>query len=235
KTPLTSVLGFAKRVKSLCSKRLFPHLTSDEPAVRRAADQAQANLDIILAEAAWLTARINDILDITRMESGQHQWSDDTLDPADALNDALARTIQDIEAKGLDLKFQVQDDLPAIHADREALTRALVNLISNAVKFTDSGTITCLAAAHDTHVLYGVIDSGAGFDRAEYANVFEKFRQVGDGLTDKPKGTGLGLPICKLIVQRHGGELWAESEPGHGSAFYFTIPVAPTHGEESDP
>jgi signal transduction histidine kinase len=233
KTPLTSVLGFAKRVKSLLARRLLPHIESEEAAVRRAAAQAESNMDIILAEAEWLTARINDILDVTRMETGEYEWSFEEVDPADPLNDALSRTIQDIETKKLELRFQVQDNLPMVQADRQALSRALGSLLSNAVKFTESGAITCLVAGYDTHVLYGVLDTGLGFEQTEHDNVFEKFRQVGDGLTDKPKGTGVGLPICKLIVKRHGGDIWAESFPGHGSAFYFTIPIHPSENEEN--
>jgi CheY-like chemotaxis protein len=101
----------------------------------------------------------------------------------------------------------------------------VINLISNAVKFTDSGTITCSAGARDGDIVVSIADSGIGIAPTDQPKVFEKFKQVGDTLTDKPKGTGLGLPICKEIVEHHGGRIWVESEPGKGSTFSFSLPV----------
>jgi DNA-binding response OmpR family regulator len=119
----------------------------------------------------------------------------------------------------------VQADLPVVNGDQDRLIQVVINLISNAVKFTDAGSITLSAHLRGEDIVVGVTDSGIGIAPGDQQKVFEKFKQVGDTLTDKPKGTGLGLPICKEIVEYHGGHIWVESEPGKGSTFSFTIPV----------
>jgi signal transduction histidine kinase len=103
--------------------------------------------------------------------------------------------------------------------------QVIINLVSNAVKFTDQGIITIKARMINREVVISVIDPGIGIDASDQALVFEKFRQVGDPLTGKPKGTGLGLAISKEIVEHHGGRIWFESEPGKGSTFSFSLPV----------
>ncbi len=119
----------------------------------------------------------------------------------------------------------IAPDLPVITGDQDRLIQVVINLISNAVKFTDAGSITCSARQEGAELLVSVKDSGIGIAPDDQPKVFEKFKQVGDTLTDKPKGTGLGLPICKEIVEYHGGRIWVESEPGHGSTFSFTLPI----------
>jgi DNA-binding response OmpR family regulator len=102
----------------------------------------------------------------------------------------------------------------------------IINLISNAVKFTDKGSVTCKVYKKKDEIIVSILDTGIGIALDDYAAVFEQFKQVGgDTLTDKPKGTGLGLPICKEIVEHHGGRIWLESEVGKGSTFSFSLPV----------
>lgn len=117
--------------------------------------------------------------------------------------------------------------------DRNRLLQVLINLISNVVKFTNSGCVTCRVKQQNNGVCISVIDTGIGIALADQPKVFEKFRQVGDTLTDKPKGTGLGLPICKQIVEHHGGRIWVESEPGKGSTFSFLIPIYESGNENN--
>ncbi|MFQ3680140.1 MAG: response regulator, partial [Pseudanabaenaceae cyanobacterium] len=100
-----------------------------------------------------------------------------------------------------------------------------INLISNAVKFTQQGGVTCRAWAEGDRVVFSVQDTGVGIAPADCAKVFDKFKQVGDTLTDKPKGTGLGLSICKQIVEYHQGRIWVESELGQGSTFLVSLPI----------
>jgi signal transduction histidine kinase len=107
----------------------------------------------------------------------------------------------------------------------DKLMQVVINLVSNAVKFTNQGIITIKAETIDQDVVISVTDSGIGIAQADQALVFEKFRQVGDPLTGKPKGTGLGLAISKEIVEHHGGRIWFSSEPGRGSTFSFSLPV----------
>jgi signal transduction histidine kinase len=128
----------------------------------------------------------------------------------------------------------VAADLPPISGDRDRLIQVVINLISNAVKFTPSGSITCSAhtAPEGGSIVVSVADTGVGIAPEDQARVFEQFGQAGDTLTDKPRGTGLGLPICREIVEHHGGRLWLESVVGRGSVFSFSLPLvdAPAHG-----
>jgi CheY-like chemotaxis protein len=112
--------------------------------------------------------------------------------------------------------------------DRDRLIQVVINLISNAIKFTDAGKVTLKAALNNGELVVSVIDSGSGIKPEDQPLVFEKFKQVGDTMTDKPQGTGLGLPICKEIVEHLGGRLWLESEIGVGSTFMFSLPVSNT-------
>jgi len=127
--------------------------------------------------------------------------------------------------------------LPPVVGDADRLLQGVINLLSNAVKFTDAGSVTCRARVQDDGIAVSVIDTGLGISAADQPKVFEKFKQVGDTLTDKPKGTGLGLPICREIVEHHGGRIWVESEPGKGSTFTFVLPAklaeAPAEGPVS--
>jgi signal transduction histidine kinase len=106
----------------------------------------------------------------------------------------------------------------------------MINLLANAVKFTEAGSVTCRAALTDEGIVVGVSDTGVGNAPADQGRVFDKFTQVGDTLTDKPHGTGLGLPICREIVVRHGGWIWVDSEFGRGSTFSFVLSVASLEG-----
>ena len=144
---------------------------------------------------------------------------------SDVIERATAATASLFEAKKLQLIRDIDPELPAVNGDQDRLIQVVINLISNAVKFTDEGSIVCSAKLQDGGVIVSVKDSGIGISPADQSKVFEKFKQVGDTLTDKPKGTGLGLPNCKEIVEYHGGRIWVESEPGHGSTFSFTVPV----------
>ncbi|MFN2152601.1 MAG: ATP-binding protein, partial [Anaerolineales bacterium] len=128
-------------------------------------------------------------------------------------------------AKNLALMKEIEDDLPMIEGDKDKLIQVVINLVSNAVKFTNQGSVTCQAKQVDDTIVISVIDTGTGIEGHDLPKVFEKFVQVGDTLTDKPKGTGLGLPISKQIVEFHGGKIWVESEFGHGSTFSFTLPI----------
>ena len=136
--------------------------------------------------------------------------------------------------KNLTLIGDIETDIPEISGDRDKLIQVVINLISNSVKFTDEGSITCRLWKEKDEVVVSISDTGIGIAPEDHAAVFEQFKQVGgDTLTDKPKGTGLGLPICKEIVEHHGGRIWLESDVGKGSTFYFALPV--THSQKNKP
>jgi DNA-binding response OmpR family regulator/two-component sensor histidine kinase len=165
------------------------------------------------------------VLDLAKIEAGKFTWNMESLAISDVIERAVAATSSLLETKKLTLVRNIEPGLPQITGDSDRLIQVVINLISNAVKFTDAGSITCSASGRDGELVVSVADSGIGIAPADQPKVFEKFKQVGDTLTDKPKGTGLGLPICKEIVEYHGGKIWVESEPGKGSTFSFTLPV----------
>ena len=226
RTPLTSVLGFAKIIRRRLEERLFPMIPGDDRKVQQAKQQVIENLDVVVSEGERLTKLIDDVLDLAKIEAGKFTWNMAAVSIADVIERAVAATASLFEAKKLNLIRDIDAGLPVITGDQDRLIQVVINLISNAVKFTDAGSITCSAHLHEGDLIVGVTDSGIGIAPADQAKVFEKFKQVGDTLTDKPKGTGLGLPICKEIVEYHGGRIWVESEPGKGSTFSFTLPVA---------
>ncbi len=225
RTPLTSVLGFAKIIHRRLEERLFPLVPEDDRKIQQTKRQVIDNLNVVVSEGERLTKLIDDVLDLAKIEAGKFTWNMESLTASDVIERAVAATASLFEAKKLSLVQNIEPGLPEVTGDRDRLIQVVINLISNAVKFTDSGSVTCSAALRDGDLVVSVTDSGIGIAPVDQPKVFEKFKQVGDTLTDKPKGTGLGLPICKEIVEHHGGRIWVESKPGQGSTFSFTLPT----------
>jgi PAS domain S-box-containing protein len=225
RTPLTSVIGFAKLIKKKFVDVLVPQITSDDRKVQKAVTQISDNLTVIVSEGERLTALINDVLDIAKMEAGKVEWKKDPFSVAELIDRATAATTSLFEQKGLTVIKDIEDGIPYLVGDRDRLIQVVINLLSNAVKFTDCGSVTCRAKREDKEIIVSVTDSGIGIACDDLPKVFEKFKQVGDTLTNKPEGTGLGLPICREIVEHHGGRIWAESCMGKGSTFAFALPL----------
>ncbi len=226
RTPLTSVLGFAKIIRRRLEERLFPLIPEDDRKVQQAKQQVIENLGVVVSEGERLTKLIDDVLDLAKIEAGKFTWNMTSVTVSDVIERAIAATASLFEAKKLNLIRAIEPDIPAITGDQDRLIQVVINLISNAIKFTDSGSVTCAAGLRGGELVVSVTDSGIGIAPGDQPKVFEKFKQVGDTLTDKPKGTGLGLPICREIVEYHGGRIWVDSEPGKGSTFSFTLPVS---------
>jgi signal transduction histidine kinase/CheY-like chemotaxis protein len=236
RTPLTSVLGFAKIIRRRLEERLFPMIPEDDRKVVQAKKQVIENLSVVVSEGERLTKLIDDVLDLAKIEAGKFTWNMATVSISDVIDRATSATASLFETKKLQLIRKVNPDLPSVTGDQDRLIQVVINLISNAVKFTEAGSITCSARRDGDELVISVTDSGIGIAPADQPKVFEKFKQVGDTLTDKPKGTGLGLPICREIVEYHGGQIWVESEPGKGSVFSFTLPfVEASVGHEMPP
>ncbi len=225
RTPLTSILGFAKVLKRRFTNRLLPQIDLSVRKNQRDSNNTKRELDIIISEGERLTALINDFLDLSKIEAGKLEWHMQPLVISEVIDRALTSTSPLFEQKGLDLIKNIKTDLPEVIGDQDRLVQVMINLLSNAVKFTEQGAVTCRAVRVDDDVLISISDTGSGIAKEEHTRIFEKFTQVTDTLTSKPAGTGLGLPICKHIVEYHGGCIWIESEPGHGSTFSFTLPV----------
>ncbi|NJN81588.1 MAG: GAF domain-containing protein, partial [Caldilineaceae bacterium] len=227
RTPLTSILGFASIIRRRLDDRILPHVRHVDRSTQRSIEQIQHNLDIILAEGERLTTLINNVLDLAKIEAGGFEWQLEPLSIGDVIDQAISSIMALLMQRQLTLNVELADDLPLVLADRDKLIQVVINLISNAIKFTHEGSITCCATLHGEMVMVNVVDTGIGIAPQDLATVFEKFKQVGDSLTAKPQGTGLGLSICKEIIEQLGGQIWVESELGIGSTFSFTLPAAP--------
>jgi len=236
RTPLTSIRGFARIIKKRLRDTVFPKIPTDDGAVLRAVRQVSDNIEIIESEGERLTALINNVLDLAKLEAGKVIWKQQRVHLGEILHAAVSVMSALYEQKGISLVLEVQADVPAVIGDRDRLVQVAINLLSNSIKFTDHGSVTISAEiAQDPGILPNartqvvtitVKDTGVGVATDELSVIFEKFRQAGNTLTDKPKGTGLGLPICMQIVEHHGGRIWAESKLGEGSTFFVALPVA---------
>ena len=226
RTPLAAVLGFAKIINKRLDKVIFPNLRLDDDTVKESVLKVKNNINTIISEGERLTDLVNDLLDITEIEEGKVEWEMEPVSVAEIIKLASAITSSSFEHHGLELECDVEDNLPEIAGDKYRLEQILINLFSNAIKFTENGFIRCRAWMIDNEILISVKDTGGGINEDDKERVFEKFRQIGIVSKDKPRGTGLGLPICKEIVNRHGGRIWVKSERGKGSSFTFTLPCA---------
>jgi len=226
RTPLTSVLGFAKIIRKRLDEKIFPTVDRSDTKTEKTVKQISENLEVVISEGERLTHLINDVLDLAKIEAGKMEWSMESVSMMEVAERALAATTALFDQKKLKLVKDIETDLPDISGDRDKLIQVIINLISNAVKFTDKGAVTCKVYKKQDEIIVSIIDTGIGIALDDYGAVFEQFKQVGgDTLTDKPKGTGLGLPICKEIVEHHGGRIWLESEVGKGSIFSFSLPT----------
>lgn len=232
RTPLTSILGFTKIIRGKLETVIFPQVLSEDKKTKNTVRQIKENITIILSETERLTALINDVLDLAKIESGKVEWKMAPLRASSIIKQAFAVTSSLFTQKGLQLIEDIEEGLPEISGDNDRLLQVLINLLSNAAKFTEKGSITCGAKKTGNFITFSIVDTGIGIGTEDQKKILEKFKQAGDTLTDKPKGTGLGLPICREIIENHGGKIWVDSEPGKGSSFSFTIPTIQTAGQE---
>ncbi|MGB9823119.1 MAG: sensor histidine kinase [Thermodesulfovibrio sp.] len=225
RTPLTSILGFIEMINKKFVENILPHLDLNDSKLSKAVSKINKNFNIIFSEGERITSLINDVLDISKLESGKAIWNFTEISLNEVITDAYKAVSSLFEQKGLPFYMEIQPGLPEINADKERLIQVVINLLSNALKFTEKGYVKCKAQLNGDEILVSVEDTGIGIPEEEKDRIFEKFKQVGDLIRGKPKGTGLGLPISKQIVEAHGGEIWVESQLGKGSIFYFTIPL----------
>lgn len=229
RTPLTSVLGFAKIINKRLNDKIFPAIDQNDPKTEKTVHQINENLQVVISEGERLTHLINDVLDLAKIEAGRMEWNQENVSLAEVTERAILATTSLFDQKKIDLVKEIDNNIPDIIGDADKLIQVVINLFSNAVKFTEQGAVTCKVFQKNNEVIVSVSDTGIGIAEEDYGAVFEQFKQVGgDTLTDKPKGTGLGLPICKEIVEHHGGRIWVESKIGKGSTFSFAIPFIPS-------
>ncbi|GAB7080565.1 hypothetical protein JCM14635_22380 [Megalodesulfovibrio paquesii] len=228
RTPLTSILGFAKLIQREFSRR-FSEQASEDPAQAKSAKTIMSNLDIIVLESERLTRLITDLLDFSRLDSGHYQWKDTPVDLT-ALAREAARTLAAAYADKpeVTLRLDLPNQLEPVTVDPDRLMQVMINLLSNALKFTTRGEVRLFVLDAEEVVMLGVADTGAGIPEEEHSRIFDRFYQAGSGggtiEADNPAGAGLGLAICKQIVEHYGGSLRVESSPGVGSTFVVELP-----------
>jgi Na+/proline symporter/signal transduction histidine kinase len=212
RTPLTSI-------------RAFSEILRQDPNVELS--QRKKFLDIITKETERLTRLINQVLDLSKIESGRAEWHESQVDMKELISDVVTGMGQVFEEKGIRVELELPDSVPRVPGDLDRIIQVLLNLLSNAAKFCEPGRgrIEVALSAHADYLRIDVRDNGPGVSIEEQAVIFDKFRQAGDTLTNKPQGTGLGLPISRHIVEHHRGRLWVESKPGRGACFSFTLPL----------
>ena len=215
RTPLTSI-------------RAFSEILLDDPEI--ALEQRKNFLGIITKETARLSRLINQVLDLAKIESGSAEWQESRIDMKELIADTVAGMSQLFREKNIRLAVELPESVPAVTADFDRIVQVLLNLLANAEKFCDrdQGEVRIGLSAQGAYLQVGVCDNGPGVRAEDHDAIFDKFRQGGDTLTGKPQGTGLGLHISRHIVERFGGRIWAESRPGEGACFYFTLPIAAT-------
>jgi signal transduction histidine kinase len=213
RTPLTSI-------------RAFSEILNDNPAIEE--KERARFLGIIVKESERLTRLINQVLDLAKIESGAAEWHSSEIDMCDVLEDAAGAMSQLFKDRGIDLIVELPQRVPGILADRDRLMQVMLNLLSNAAKFCkrSGGVVRVSLVEQGGFLRVEVSDNGIGISTAHQEVIFEKFRQAGDMLTGKPRGSGLGLYISRRIVEHFGGSMWVSSRPGEGACFSFTLPLA---------
>jgi GAF domain-containing protein len=211
RTPLNAILGYTE---------LMADGAYGEPS-----EKMVGILQRLEANGKHLLGLINDVLDLSKIEAGQL-----VLELSDYCIQDIAQTVRSTleplaADKRLGFKVEVAPQLPSGHGDGRRLTQVLINLVGNAIKFTDAGEVAIKAEAHNGSFYVSVRDTGPGISSADQARLFQEFQQADNAITKKKGGTGLGLAISKRIIEMHGGRIWVESQPGQGSTFAFTLPV----------
>ena len=211
RTPLNAILGY--------SELILDDIYGEAP------DKMRAVLQRVQSNGKHLLGLINDVLDLSKIEAGQL-----TLSVADySIKDVVQNVFTAVESlateKKLALKIELPPNLPVAQGDERRLTQVLLNLVGNAIKFTDTGEVAIKAATSNGSYTVSVRDTGPGIDKANQSKIFEEFQQADNSATKKKGGTGLGLAIAKRIVEMHGGHIWVESKPGEGATFSFSVPL----------
>jgi signal transduction histidine kinase len=211
RTPLNSIIGFSRVIL----KGIDGPLT----------DLQKTDLEAIHSNGQHLLAMINEILDMSKIEAGRMELVIERVDLHVLIQGVISASTALIKGRPVELRQEIQDDLPTIWADGTRIRQVITNLMSNAAKFTTEGSIAFRGWSDDEMVYVSVEDTGEGIPEEWVPLVFEPFRQVDGSPTRRVEGTGLGLPISKQFVEMHGGRIWLESEYGVGTKFTFCVPI----------
>jgi signal transduction histidine kinase len=223
RTPLTSIRALAE-------------LMRDDPQMDEA--QRQQFLGIVVGETERLSRLVNQVLDMAKIESGHAEWHNTDIDLRALIEQSALSVAELLRERGAVLALELPPSVPVLRADADRLTQVVLNLLSNAAKFVprEGGRVVLRLLADEHGATVEVQDNGPGVPADQQQLIFEKFRQGGDA-TNRPQGTGLGLPISRQIVEHFGGTMWLRSTPGEGACFGFRLPWRPqdTHAQETTP
>jgi signal transduction histidine kinase len=211
RTPMNAIIGYTKLMLDGLDGDLTEQQTADLERVVQAADN--------------LLGLINGLLDLAKIEAGKMELNIEEVDIPLVIDDVIELMRANADAKSLSLHADVASTLPTAWADRARIRQVLVNLMANAVKFTEHGGVTIRATIVDGWITVAVVDTGVGIPPEAQTYIFDEFRQVDASTTRRYGGTGLGLAISKRLIALHGGRIWVESTVGVGSTFLFTLPV----------
>jgi signal transduction histidine kinase/HAMP domain-containing protein len=211
RTPLNAILGYTE----LMQDGLYGELPAKTNEV----------LERVQANGKHLLGLINDVLDLSKIEAGQLVLSSENYSMKNIVEMVVLATESLAAAKKLRLNIEVSDNMPLGRGDERRIAQVLLNLVGNAIKFTDVGEVCIAAQAANDRFSVAVVDTGPGIPATEQGRLFREFHQVDSSNTKKKGGTGLGLAIAKRIVELHGGRIWVKSELGKGSAFHFELPI----------
>jgi len=211
RTPLNSIIGFSRVIL----KGIDGPLT----------ELQKTDLTSIHNSGQHLLGLINNILDLSKIEAGKMELNFEEVELEPIIKGVMSTALALVKDKPVTLHQEIPATLPVVWADPTRIRQIILNLVSNACKFTDEGTITIRAKADQEKVLISVSDTGIGIPEENLSSIFEEFTQVDSSTTRKVGGTGLGLPISRHFVEMHRGQIWVESRLGYGSTFNFTIPI----------
>ena len=211
RTPLNAILGYTELI--------LDRVYGDTP------DKMRGVLERIERNGRHLLGLINDVLDLSKIEAGQLVLSLSDYSLKSVIQTVFSAVEPLAREKQIALKIDLAQELPQGHGDERRLTQVLLNLVGNAIKFTDVGEVSIKGSSADGSFNVAVRDTGPGISTADQAKLFQEFQQADNSITKKKGGTGLGLAISRRIIEMHGGRIWVESSPGHGSTFSFTFPV----------
>ncbi|MBN2499513.1 MAG: hypothetical protein JXB38_02030, partial [Anaerolineales bacterium] len=172
---------------------------------------------------------INDVLDISKIEAGQFELAHELFDLAATIRKSVAKVMPLAEKKGLTLNASISPKVGQIIGDRRRVEQIIINLFSNAIKFTERGQVGVECDVQGDQLVTRVLDTGVGIKSEDLERLFQPFRQLDAGISRQHEGTGLGLSICKRLVELMGGSIWVESTWGQGSRFSFSLPLERTH------
>ena len=188
RTPLAVSIGYAKIIKKKIENVIFPQLKTDNNKVLKSMNQVRSNLETIVSEGNRLTYLVDNLLDITKIEAGKVEWKMEPISVFEIIEQVTYVTSNLFEYNDLELAMDVGDALPKIMCDKDRIKEVMINLIANAVKFTEKGSITCRARKKNNEIMISVIDTGIGIAEVDIKRIFEKFSQVQSMLTNRNEG-----------------------------------------------